>query len=249
MKKLLSLGLVGVLLTGCATSKTQTKIIVGTEGVYPPYSYYDNSKLTGFDVDLISAILKKAGIDYEIQEGKWDSLIAGLDAKKYDLIANEVTITPERQEKYLFSDIYAYSYSAVLTTHANKNKVKSLSDIKGKKFSQTATSNHTKLAQDSGADIVTTNGWDQSSSLVMQGRTFGTIIDTLTYYDFKSKKPNSDLVLAYQDTKTPLTQGFLFRKNDKDLQEKVNKAMKELRDEGKLKQISEKYFKKDVTVK
>lgn len=72
----------------------------GTEGTYPPYTYHDASgKLVGFDVDIARAVAAKMGLKPVFVEGRWDGLIAGLSAKRYDAVINQVGITPERQAK------------------------------------------------------------------------------------------------------------------------------------------------------
>lgn len=107
-----SLLVVGVLfLAGCqskdigaASSSAEKVLRVGTEGTYSPFSFRDeNDKLTGYDVDVAKAVAKK--IDYKVKfvEAPWDSMLAAFDAKKTDVVFNQVAITPERKEKYLFS--------------------------------------------------------------------------------------------------------------------------------------------------
>lgn len=71
---------------------------VGTEGTFPPFTYHDTSgKLVGFDVDIAREIARRIGVKAEFVEGKWDGLVAGLDANRYDAVINQVSITPERQ--------------------------------------------------------------------------------------------------------------------------------------------------------
>ena len=85
-------------------------IKIGTEGTYAPFTYHDASgKLTGFDVEIAQEVANRLGVKAEFIESKWDGLIAGVDAKRYDLAVSEITITPERQAKYDFSDPYIAS--------------------------------------------------------------------------------------------------------------------------------------------
>ncbi len=93
-------------------------IKIGTEGAYPPFTYHDKSgKLVGFDVEIGELIASGLGVKPEFVEGKWDGLIAGVDAKRYDLVLNEVAITPERLKKYDFSDPYITSKAVVVAVH------------------------------------------------------------------------------------------------------------------------------------
>ena len=80
---------------------------VGTEGTYAPFTYHDETgKLTGFDVDIATAIAQRLGVKPQFVEGKWDGLIAGLDVNRYDAVVNEVAITDARKAKYDFSTPY-----------------------------------------------------------------------------------------------------------------------------------------------
>ena len=82
-------------------------IKIGTEGAYPPFTYHDKSgKLVGFDVEIGELIASGLGVKPEFVEGKWDGLIAGVDAKRYDLVLNEVAITPERLKNMTFQTLH-----------------------------------------------------------------------------------------------------------------------------------------------
>src|SRR5690606_25818693 len=77
---------------------------IGTEGTYAPFTYHDtDNKLVGFDVEIGREIAKRLGVEAKFEEGKWDGLIAGLDANRYDAVINQVGITEERKKKYDFS--------------------------------------------------------------------------------------------------------------------------------------------------
>ncbi|TIQ23853.1 transporter substrate-binding domain-containing protein, partial [Mesorhizobium sp.] len=120
---------------------------VGTEGTYAPFTYHDASgALVGFDVEIAKAIAERLGVQAEFLEGKWDGLIAGLDAKRYDAVINQVGITEERKAKYDFSDPYIAS-KAVLIVRGDNADIKSFADLKGKKAAQSLTSNLGKLAE------------------------------------------------------------------------------------------------------
>ncbi|MFT7758891.1 UNVERIFIED_CONTAM: transporter substrate-binding domain-containing protein, partial [Salmonella enterica subsp. enterica serovar Enteritidis] len=87
--------------------KTAGVLKIGTEGTYAPFTYHDTAgKLVGFDVEIGEAIAKNLGVKAEFLEGKWDGLIAGLDAKRYDTVINQVGITEARKAKYDFSEPY-----------------------------------------------------------------------------------------------------------------------------------------------
>ena len=117
-------------------------ITVGTEGTYAPFSYHDkDGKLTGYDVEVTRAVADKLGVKVEFKETQWDSMMAGLKAGRFDVVANQVGLTsPERQATFDKSEPYSWS-GAVLVVRKDDNKIKSPADIKGVKTAQSLTSN------------------------------------------------------------------------------------------------------------
>lgn len=256
IKYLIVAVVLGFLVSACATSdnnvSTYDKIMkdktltVATEGTYAPFSYYKDDKLSGYDVEIIEAVAKEMGIKVKFVETKWDGIIAGLDAGKYDVVANQVGITKEREEKYLFSTPYTYSQGVIIVADDN-NDIQSFLDLKDKKAAQTITSNWAKTAEKYGAEIIGTDGFDQSVSLVTQKRADATLNDSVTYLDYIKNKPGAKVKVAAQSDEVSQT-AFLMRKTDKDLQKAIDKALKTLQEKGILKEISDKYFGKDISV-
>ncbi|BEH72682.1 amino acid ABC transporter substrate-binding protein [Edwardsiella tarda] len=218
----------------------------GTEGTYPPYTYHDASgKLVGFDVDIARAVAAKMGVKPEFVEGRWDGLIAGLSAKRYDAVINQVGITPERQTKFAFSDPYITS-KAVLIVRDNNAQIKSFADLRDQKAAQSLTSNYAKLAQKYGAELVPTDGFNQSLELVISGRAAATLNDNLSYLDFRQHKPNAPLkVVAVAEQGAD--SAILVRKDQPQLVQALNQALSEIRADGTYHTISQRYFGSDVS--
>ncbi|SES43894.1 amino acid ABC transporter substrate-binding protein, PAAT family [Butyrivibrio fibrisolvens] len=226
--------------------KANGYITFATEGTYAPYSYHDESdNLVGFDVEVAQAVAEKLGVEARFTETQWDGIIAGLDAQKYDAIANQVSITEERQEKYLFSTPYTYAYGAVVVNGDNTD-INSFEDLNGKDVALTVTSNWAQVAESYGGTIVSTNGFSESIQLVIQGRADATVNDNVTFLDFKANQPDANVkIVAISDEATQ--SAILLRKDDAALQEAINTALAELQAEGKLTEISIKYFGEDIT--
>ncbi|MGY0152799.1 amino acid ABC transporter substrate-binding protein [Edwardsiella tarda] len=218
----------------------------GTEGTYPPYTYHDASgKLVGFDVDIARAVAAKMGVKPEFVEGRWDGLIAGLSAKRYDAVINQVGITPERQAKFAFSDPYITS-KTVLIVRDNNAQIKSFADLRDQKAAQSLTSNYAKLAQKYGAELVPTDGFNQSLELVISGRAAATLNDNLSYLDFRQHKPNAPLkVVAVAEQGAD--SAILVRKDQPQLVQALNQALSEIRADGTYHTISQRYFGSDVS--
>jgi cystine transport system substrate-binding protein len=219
---------------------------IGTEGTYAPFTYHDASgALVGFDVEIGQEVAKRLGVKAEFLEGKWDGLIAGLDANRYDAVINQVGITEERKKKYDFSEPYIAS-KAVLIVKGDNEEIKDFADLKGKKAAQSLTSNFGKLAQASGAELVGTDGFDQSIQLVLTGRADATINDSLSFLDFKKQKPDAPVKIAAEQADADYS-GIIIRKGEPELLDAINKALAEIKADGTYEKISQKYFGADVS--
>lgn len=228
-----------------AKVKDDGKLLIGTEGTYPPFTFHDTSgNLTGFDVEVATEVAKRLGVKPEFKETQWDAMFAGLDAKRFDMVANQVGIRPDRQEKYDFSDPYITS-AGVLIAHKDNDKVKAFEDIKGLNSAQSLTSNYADMAKKYGANIVGVEGFQQAVELLAQKRVDVTINDKLSFLDYKKQKPDAPIqVVATADDAS--SSGLMFRKKSDTLVDEVNKALKEMVADGTYKKISEKWFGEDV---
>ncbi|OJF96113.1 amino acid ABC transporter substrate-binding protein [Pararhizobium antarcticum] len=226
--------------------KSAGTLKIGTEGTYAPFTYHDESgALVGFDVEIGQEVAKRLGVKAEFLEGKWDGLIAGLDAKRYDAVINQVGITEERKKKYDFSEPYIAS-KAVLIVKADNAEIKDFPDLKDKKAAQSLSSNFGKIAADAGAELVGTDGFDQSIQLVLTGRADATINDSLSYLDFKKHKPDAPVKIAAEQANADYS-GIIIRKEEPELLEAINKALAEIKADGTYETISQKYFGADVS--
>nr|WP_263312969.1 amino acid ABC transporter substrate-binding protein [Mammaliicoccus sp. Marseille-Q6498] len=227
--------------------KDDKKLVVGTEGTYAPFSYHDKKdKLTGYDIEVTKAVAKEMGYKVEFKETQWDSMFAGLDSSRFDVIANQVGINKDRKAKYKFSDPYTYS-KGVLVVNKNNKDIKSFDDVKGKKLAQTLTSNYGQLAKSKGAEITKVDGFNQAMDLLQSNRVEGTFNDSVSYLDYKKQKPNAKIKAIEGDAEQSQS-AFAFRKNEDDKVVKdFNKALKKLKDNGELEKISKKWFGDNVS--
>lgn len=255
---------VALTLTGCSAAGTGTSasagaddslaavqksgtLTVGTEGTYRPFSYHEGGSgtLTGYDVDVVKAVAAHIGVKAKFEETQWDGIFAGLTAHRFDVIANQVSITPERTATYAFSTPYTYSTGVIVVKKSNTS-ITSFATLSGKSTAQSLTSNWFTLAKQSGAKVQSVEGWAQSVDLVKQGRVDATVNDTLTYLDYKKQTGAAGLKIA-AETKDKSESAFAFAKGSKTLAAAVDKALDELRASGELAKISDKYFGADVS--
>lgn len=226
--------------------KTAGAIRIGTEGTYAPFTFHDASgALVGFDVEIGEAIAEKLGVEAEFVEGPWDGLIAGIDANRYDVVINQVGINEERQAKYDFSEPYIASKAALVVKDDNTD-ITSFEALSGKKAAQTLTSNFGKLAESYGAELVATEGFDQSIALVLQGRADATINDSLSFFDFKTQQPDAQVKVVATAEDADFS-GVLLAKNKPELLAAINEALAAIQADGTYAEISQKYFGEDVS--
>ncbi|NYE96369.1 cystine transport system substrate-binding protein [Psychromicrobium silvestre] len=262
--KLLAVGLLlslGLAVAGCSStpssdSNTDTslsdvtskgELVIATEGTYKPFSYHESGSgsLTGYDVEIAQAIAGKLGVKATFQETQFDGIFAGLDAKRFDVIANQISINSDRQKKYDFSTPYTVSAGVIVTKDSNTS-IKSFDDLKGKTTAQSLTSNWYKLAQQSGANVQSVEGWAQAVALLQQDRVDAAVNDKLTYLDFVKNNPNAGLKIAAETSDKSLS-AITARKGSTALITAINKALAELTADGTLAKISKKYFGTDVS--
>jgi cystine transport system substrate-binding protein len=232
--------------SGLEAVKASGKLRIGTEGTYAPFTFHDEAgNLTGFDVDIAREVSKRIGVEPEFIETQWDGMFAGLDAKRFDVVFNEVSINDERKAKYDFSDPYIVS-KAVLIVHQDNNDIKSFADLKGKKSAQSLTSNLTEIAKSNGAEIIGTEGFNQAIDLLLSKRVDATVNDGLSFLDLKTQRPDVPLK-AVDEASDAAESAALFNKGNDDLVQAVNKALADMKADGTYLTISKKYFGEDVS--
>ena len=219
---------------------------IGTEGTYSPFTFHDpkTNELTGFDVEVARAVAAKLGVKAEFFETPFDAIFAGLQAKRFDVVANQVSITPARAATYDFSTPYAVS-TGVVVTRADDNSVRSLADVKGKSSAQSVTSNFAATATTAGAKIEAVEGFTQAIALLKQGRVDVTINDNLAVLDYLKTTGDTGVKIVAQ-TKDRTEQAMAFRKGS-GLATAVDGALASLQADGTLTAISQKWFGQDVS--
>ena len=220
---------------------------VATEGTYSPFSFHADgtNELTGYDVEVIEAVAEELGREVEFSETQFDAIFAGLESDRYDVIANQITINPEREERYLFSAPYTVS-TGVVVTRADDTGVDALEDVKGKRSAQSTTSSFAELAREAGAQVEAVEGFSQAVTLLKQERVDVTINDSLAVPEYQKSTGDEDIKIA-AEVDQPSEQAFVFRKDSADLQAEVDEALATLREDGTLARISEEYFGEDVS--
>jgi cystine transport system substrate-binding protein len=165
--KLLVIGITGALLSAAAhaedlldTVKQRGTLQIALEGTFPPFDYKaPNGELDGYDVDVAKAVAAKLGVKPVFVTTEWSGIIAGLQAKRYDVIVNQVSITPERQKALDFSPPYTYSTAQLIQRKDDTRQFKTLDELKGHKLGVSLGSNYNDMAKSvPGIDVRTYPG-------------------------------------------------------------------------------------------
>lgn len=222
---------------------------VGTEGTYPPFTFHDpdTDELTGFDIEVIRAVADEAGWDLEFVEAPFDSIFPALDAGRVDVIANQITINPEREARYLFSAPYTYSRGVIVTAAGNQD-VKTLDDLDGLVAAENETSNWAEVARDAGADVRAVEQFAQAAELLVQGRVDVVVNDNIAVLDYLASTGSDEIEIVGDAGDEISRQALTFRQDSPELQQEADAALAALAADGTLAEISEDYFGADVSV-
>ena len=254
---LLCLLLAAATLVGCAGNNGGTdhlarikkagKITIATEGDWAPWTYHDESgTLVGFDIEVGMLIAQKLGVKAEFVEAQWDSILAGVDSGRFDIACNGVGYTPERAEKYTFTDPYVYTHKVLIVREDNED-IRSFEDLSGKKTANTISSTYAAIAQENGAEVVPVDSLAETIELLIAGRVDATINSQVSFNDYKAAHPDAPIKIVAQTSGDAVVIPLQKSDDSQTLCAAINEALKELRDSGELAAISEKYFKADNT--
>lgn len=270
-KKLLTSAalLSAIVLTACSsqgksTSQTQFDKIkeagvlkVATPGTLFPTSYYnDDKELVGYEIDMMNEIGKRLNLEIDYQEIGVAEALTSVDSGKVDVSVNNLTPTAERKEKYNLSEAYKYSVSGMIVREDGSSNItaEDLSDWKGKKAGGGAGTTFMKIAEKLGAEPVIYDNVTNDVYLrdVSTGRTdfipndyytqvIAVKVITEKFPDIKVKMGN----VKYNPTESSI----VMSKKDDSLKKELDKVIKEMKEDGTLKAISEKYYAgQDLTV-
>ena len=223
------------------------KLVVALEGAWQPWSYHDTSDtLVGYDVEVSRAIAEKLGVEPEYVESDWDSLFAGLDAGRYDMVCNGVEVTEERAKTYDFTTPYGYIHTALAVRKDNED-IHSFEDLKGKTTANSLASTYMELAESYGATVQGIDTLEETIQLLTAGRIDATLNADVSFYDYLNVHPEADFKLVAQTAEASHVAIPVLKSEDTAYLDALNTAIEELRADGTLKTLSEKYFGQDIS--
>lgn len=224
-------------------------IRVGMSGGYFPFTFTRTDELQGFEVDFLNAIGAETGDDVEFVTMSFSGLIGALESGRIDTIANQITITPDREAKFAFTQPYVYDGAQVVVKAGNEDQITGPDSLKGKSVAVNLGSNFEELLRNlpysDQIDIRTyESNIEQDTAL---GRVDAFVMDRVSSAQVIAKSP---LPLALAGKPFDEIRNALPFRNDEAgqaLRDKVDAAITTLKENGKLSEISQKWLDADVT--
>ena len=246
--KIISVGLILSMagaMAGCTSKKNMTvkkgTLTMATNAYFPPYEYYQGSEIVGIDAEIAAAVAKKLDLELEIVDVEFDSIIAGVQSNKYDIGMAGMTVTDERKQAVNFSSTYATGIQAVIVTEDSEiADVDALLAGDYKVGVQQGTTGDIYMSDDVGEDRVVRFSKGNDAVLALStGKVDAVVIDNEPAKSFVAANGGLKILpTAYVEEEYAMC----INKNNKDLLEKINQALKELTDDGTIPAIIEKYI-------
>ena len=186
------------------------------------------------------------GVEADFQEAPWDSLLAGVDAGRFDIICNGVGYTVERAKSYSFTDPYCYSNKVLVVAETNE-EIKSVDDLKGKKTANSASSTYAALAEEYGATLVPVDTLGETMDMLVQGRVDATINAQVSIADYLREHPEAKIKVVQVLAGDPVAYPLHIGEEYQSLVDAINDVLEAARQDGRLAEISMKYFGVDMT--
>ena len=214
------------------------KLTMATNAEFPPYEYVEGDKIVGIDAEIAALIADKLGMELEIVDVAFDSIIPGVQSGKYDMGMAGLTVNEERLEKVNFSTSYATGIQAVIVKEGSD--IKSIDDLAGKKIGvQTSTTGDIYAGDIADATIERYNKGFEAVQALTQGKIDAVIIDNEPAKVFVAENEGTKIL---EEDFAVEEYAMAIAKENTELLEKVNVALAELTEDGTLKAIVDKYI-------
>lgn len=213
-------------------------LVMGTNATFPPYEYYDGDEIVGIDVEISEAIGEKLGMEVEVQDMEFDALIPALASNKVDFVAAGMTVTPEREASVSFTDTYATAAQVIIVKEGSD--ITSADDLSGKVVGvQLGTTGDLLVSEIEGAEVERYPKGYEAVQSVLQGKIDAVVIDNAPAKTFVSQ--NEGLVIL-DEALSSEDYAMAISKDNTELLEQINGAIAELKEEGTLDAIVDKYI-------
>ena len=217
------------------------KLTVATSPDFPPFESLENGEVVGIEIDILQIICEKLGVELDIQQMDFDSVLPGVQTGKFDLGASGISVTEKRQKNVLFTDPYCLAAQAIVVTEGSSVTCKA--DLEGKKVSvQTGTTAET-FCMEAGYEVSSFTANSDAQAALVGGKVDAWVIDDLTAADMVKiyNVEGGDQLVILDEAMTTEPYAFAFAFGSEDLVEEINTILNSLVEDGTVASIFEKY--------
>ena len=223
-------------------SSEKETLVMATNAEFPPYEYHEGDDIVGIDAEIAAAIAEKLGMELKIEDMAFDSIIPAVTAGKADIGVAGMTVTEDRLESVNFSDTYATATQVVIVKE--DSDITGPDDLAGKTVGvQLGTTGDIYASDIEDATVEQYNKGFEAVQALTQGKIDAVIIDGEPAKEFVKEAEGLKIL---DEAFTEEEYAIAIAKDNTDLEEKINDALGELKDSGKLDEIIEKYIKEDA---
>jgi len=228
-------------------------IVVATSGTLYPASFHDSesNELTGYEVEIMNELGKRLNLKINYVEMGLDGMLTSLNSGQADLAVNDIEITPEREEKFTFSEPYKYSFGTAIVRKSDHSGIETLEDLKGKKAAGAATSVYMQVGRDHGAEEVIYDNVTNDVYLrdVSIGRSDVILNDYYLQKLALAAFPEFEIMIHPDIKYHPNVQAIIMKKGNDELLKQVNNVLANMHADGTISELSKKFFGgEDVSV-
>jgi polar amino acid transport system substrate-binding protein len=217
------------------------QLLVGTDTPFPPFEIGKPPDITGYDIEVVNAIAENLGLDVTYQDTSFDTIFRDTAQGKFDMAVAASTITAERQQTVDFSDPYYQANQSLVVT--NDSDIATTDDLSGKTVGAQDGTTGEDYANDE-TDAANVRGFPEGPDAInalRNGQVDAVIIDQPVAVDATESQAGGDIKIA-QEIVTSELYGLPFAPDNDALREAVNGALKELKDDGTIADLYERYF-------
>ena len=248
MKKMIALVLVLVMIAACMTAcggakgatlkdvQKAGKLTVATSPDFPPFESLEGDAVVGIEPDIMKLICDKLGVELEVVQMDFDSVLIGIQAAKYDCAASGITVTPDREKNMLFTDPY-YNAAQVIVV-AEGSPITGKADLAGKVASVQTGTTAESGCQDEGIDVQAFAANADAKAALTTGKVDAWVVDNLTAMQMVEE---GDGLVILEEKMTEEPYAFAFAMGSEDLVAAINDALAELIADGTVESIFDAY--------
>ena len=234
--------------------KASGKLVMGTNAAFPPFEYVEvvdsKNQIVGFDIDIATEIAKELGVELEIKDINFQSLLIELEAGTIDMVAAGMTIKPDRLEQADFSDTYFNAKQAVIVLE-DDDKINSAADLEGLKIGCQVSTTGQGVTEEITDKVSAYNAITQGVMDLQQGKLDAVIIDLEPAKAITAANKDSDKPVKYLEFDDFEAEDYAIAlkkvsSGDNELRDVVNTVLARIKSDGTYEELVNKYFSADA---